>query len=164
VSAPAFTIRDGTTQDLPLIKQILYGALAWTPARVLPPLDHLMVHPEVIRYHRDWGRPGDLVVIAMANDASIGGAFCRLFTDDDHGHGYVDPATPELAIAVFEGHRGRGVGGALLAALEDRARRAGIAQLSLSVDAENPAGRLYARAGYREVHRDAEGIRMLKQL
>jgi GNAT superfamily N-acetyltransferase len=160
----AFSIRDGTIDDLPVIKQTLYGALAWNPARVLPPLDHLMVHPEVIRYHRDWGRAGDLAVIAESDGLPIGAAYCRLFTNDDHGHGYVDPATPELAIAVFDGHRGRGVGAALLVALEDRARTVGIAQISLSVDSENPAGRLYARAGYREVYRDAEGIRMVKQL
>jgi GNAT superfamily N-acetyltransferase len=160
----SFSMRDGDAEDLPIIKQILYEALAWSPARALPPLDHLMVHPEVIRYHRDWGRPGDLAVIAVQDGKVIGGAFCRTFTDDDHGHGYVDPSTPELAIAVFDGHRGRGVGGALLDALEDRARRAGFAQISLSYDTENPAGRLYARAGYQPVFQDAEGIRMLKRL
>jgi GNAT superfamily N-acetyltransferase len=160
----AYTIRDGTVDDLPLIKETLYRALAWNPERVLPPLDHTMVHPAIIRYHRDWGRDGDIAVVAMADGEPAGVAFCRLFTDDDHGDGYVDANTPELTIAVAEEHRGHGVGARLLAALEDRARAAGVGQLSLSVDAPNPALRLYARCGYVELERRPDGVRMLKKL
>jgi GNAT superfamily N-acetyltransferase len=160
----SYSIRDGGTDDLPLIRRALYGALAWNPARTLPPPDHLMVHPEVVRYHRDWMRPGDLAVVAMQSDEPVGAAYCRLFTADDHGHGYIDPETPELAIAVEDGHRGRGVGAMLLAALEGRARAAGVRQMSLSVERENPARRLYQRCGYRLHSEDAEGVRMVKAL
>jgi GNAT superfamily N-acetyltransferase len=88
----------------------------------------------------------------------------RLFSDDDHGHGYVDAETPEVAVAVRDGRRGEGIGTRLLAALAELARERGVDRLSLSVDAANPARRLYARLGYRELSEDESGVRMLIEL
>ena len=88
----------------------------------------------------------------------------RLFTEESHGEGFVDEQTPELAIAVVDGLRGRGIGGELLAAAHERARRDGITRLSLSVDAENPAKRLYERYGYAD-HEPDDGLgRMIVEL
>lgn len=44
------------------------------------------------------------------------------------------------------------------------ARAAGFTRLSLSVDAANPALRLYERLEYRELTRDDGGVRMLLEL
>jgi GNAT superfamily N-acetyltransferase len=94
----------------------------------------------------------------------VGVALCRLFTAEDHGHGYVDEETPEVAVAVAEGRRGRGIGARLLNGLADTARTAGFVRLSLSVDDDNPALRLYERLGYRELTRDEGGVRMVLDL
>src|SRR5215212_6290610 len=123
-----------------------------------------MENPELARYHRGWGRTGDLGVLAALDRDVVGAAFCRLFTDEDHGHGYVDHWTPELAVAVVGAHRGRGIGRRLMVDLAGAARNAGFAQLSLSVDTDNPALSLYERLGYRELTRDEGGVRMLLEL
>jgi len=157
-------LREAGTEDVAAIKWALYAALDWDPARDLPPFEFVMAHPEAARYHRDWGRPGDLGVIAEDDGTVAGVAYCRLFTDHDHGHGYVDGATPEVAVAVEAGRRGEGVGTRLLTALADLARRDGIDRLSLSVDAANPARRLYERLGYRQLAEDGDGVRMLIEL
>lgn len=150
--------------DLEHVKWALYTALAWDPERQLPPREVTLEHPEAARYHRDWGRPGDLGVIATTAGVVVGVAYCRLFGDDDHGHGYVDDRTPEVAVAVREGHRGRGLGARLMTELADAARAAGFSRLSLSVATDNPARRLYDRLGYREIAVDEHGVRMALEL
>lgn len=147
-----------------IVRSVLFDALNWDSDNPIPVShDEAMAHPEVGRYHEDWGRYGDLGVAARVDGAVIGGAYCRLFTETNHGAGYVDDATPELAIAIQSGHRGMGVGGQLLAALEELAREAGIARLSLSVQRENPAARLYRRCGYESVKESSDFL-MIKLL
>lgn len=154
-------LRPAGPDDLEHIRWALYTALAWDPQRRLPPPEVTLEHPEAARYHRDWGRHGDLAVVAEANGQVVGVAYCRLFTEADHGHGYVDEETPEVAVAVREDKRGEGLGARLLSALADTAHTAGYERLSLSVAAENPASRLYERLGYREISSDGDGVRML---
>jgi ribosomal protein S18 acetylase RimI-like enzyme len=157
-------LRPAGPGDVEAVKWALYTAVAWNPERKLPPAEVTVEHPELARYHGGWGRPGDLGAIAERDGVVVGVAMCRLFTDDDHGHGYVDPETPELAVAVAEELRGTGLGSRLMNALAMEARAAGFARLSLSVDTDNPARRLYERLGYRELSADDEGVRMVLDL
>jgi GNAT superfamily N-acetyltransferase len=157
-------IRPLADDDVEHVKWALFQAVSWDPNRVLPPYELTIEHPELARYHRGWGRAGDLGVLAGRGDEVVGVALCRLFTEDDHGHGYVDDETPELAVAVTDGQRGGGIGTLLMNELAEAARAAGHGRLSLSVDAENPALRLYERLGYRELSRDGDGVRMLLEL
>ncbi|HEX5630588.1 MAG TPA: GNAT family N-acetyltransferase, partial [Acidimicrobiia bacterium] len=162
--APSIRTRAALPDDLTHLRRVLYEAVAWNPQRPVPPLEVTLAHPELARYHEGWGRFGDLAVIAEADGAVIGGALCRLFDATDHGHGFVDDHTPELAVAVWRGQRGAGVGTRLLAALEVEAVTAGFEQMSLSVDTDNPARQLYMRSGYRQVSQDESGVRMVKRL
>lgn len=158
------TLRTAAPADAEHIRWALYTALAWSPDRQLPPPDETLRHPEALRYHCGWGRRGDLGVIATVAGDVVGVAYCRLFTEDDHGHGYVDEATPEVAIAVRDDTRGCGLGTSLLRELAEVAAAAGFRRLSLSVDRENPAVRLYERLGYRRSTSDDAGIRMICDL
>jgi GNAT superfamily N-acetyltransferase len=158
------TIRELGAEDVEHVKWALYEAVSWDPERELPPYEFVIEHPELARYHLGWGRPGDLSIAAEADGEVVGVAFYRLFTADDHGHGYVDDETPELGIAVADGRRGLGVGTLLMNELAERARADGVQRLSLSVDAGNPALRLYERLGYSEVSRDDGGVRMVLEL
>jgi ribosomal protein S18 acetylase RimI-like enzyme len=155
-------IRELRDDELGFLDDMLYAALDWRPGGELPPKEFVLVHPQVVIYRQGWGRPGDLALVAEHDGELLGASWCRLFSEGEHGEGFYDDETPELAIAVVEGARGRGVGGALMAAMHERLRAEGVARVSLSVDLDNPAKRLYERLGYAEVEPgDPKGLMVL---
>lgn len=150
---PSVSVRQATGEDEEFLWQMLYEAVHWgsEESGPKPPPDELLSDPVLARYLAGWGRRGDLGVIALDADGErpIGAAWSRLFTEGEPVYGFVDAATPEIAIAVAPEVRGRGVGGALLDALMDAARSHGFDAVSLSVQRSNPvAVRLYEKHGF----------------
>lgn len=140
-------IRPAIVTEVPFLEQMLVEAAYWRGDAPATVAQALAPH-ELAILLAGWGRPGDSGVVAV-KDTLVGAAWYRLWTDEVHSYGFVDEATPELAIGVRPAARGRGVGGALLDALFERARADGYASLSLSVSIDNPARRLYERKGFR---------------
>lgn len=54
----------------------------------------------LVKYVRDWGRPGDMGFIAVENetDTPIGAAWVRLYASSSNPYSQVDENIPELAI------------------------------------------------------------------
>jgi ribosomal protein S18 acetylase RimI-like enzyme len=129
-----------------------------------PPLDEALANPELARYVEGFGRPGDYGIVAEEGAEPLGAAWWRHFQASTPGYGFVDEATPEVSAAVLPGQRGRGIGTALLEALEREARNRGIDRLSLSVERENPAVALYQRLGFRPVDREGNTVTMVVEL
>jgi ribosomal protein S18 acetylase RimI-like enzyme len=129
---------------------MLYEAATWRH-RPRPPAETVLADLEIARYLCGWGRHGDSALIAEEDDFPVGAAWYRLFPEDDPGYGFVATDVPELSIGVAADARGRGIGTLLLDALIADARNGGFSALSLSVEPDNPAVRLYERAGFSRV-------------
>ena len=155
-------IRPLTAVDEPFLWEMLYQAIH-IPEGVTPPERDIVYQPELAKYVRDWGRPGDygFVAIDTANNCSVGAAWLRLWTQENKGYGYVDNATPELSIAVLPEYRGKGIGSRLLTRLIEAAQIR-YSAISLSVSPDNPALRLYQRFGFEEIDRCGTSLTMLK--
>ena len=95
-------IRELRRDDLDFLREMLYAALAWRPEVTLPPPDAVLAHPQVVVFHRAWGRRGDTALVAEEEGRRVGVVWYGFFTASEHGEGYVDEETPELA------HRGGG--------------------------------------------------------
>ena len=142
-------VRPATADDGGFLAAMLREAAHWRPDPPAPPLEVILADPAVAHYVDGWPRSDDGGVVAVDDDDTpIGAAWWRRFAADEPAFGFVDDRTPEIAIGVVAAWRGQGVGTALLHALHDAARQAGLAGLSLSVARENPAKRLYERMGY----------------
>ncbi len=145
-------IRRLTTDDLPFLWLMLREAAYWRlPAAAHPSVEQIAADGHVARYLDGWGRVGDDGVVAHAHDEPVGAAWFRLFTPAEAGYGFVNPRTPEMSLAVAAQWRRRGIGGALVAASLELADELGHESLSLSVEADNPARRLYEKAGFVKV-------------
>ena len=145
-----FQLRPASTTDLSFLEEMLMEAFFWDPKTQRPSLDALRNNPEFSKLLADWGRRGDRAIIAEVDHKPICAAWFRLWTPALHSYGFVDAATPEIAMAVSPEHRARGIGRALLNALVQQGRADGFPALSLSVSPMNPARKLYESLGFRK--------------
>ena len=150
-------IRNGSPADVPFMRSMLAHAYGWH-------VNVLDAEIPLTRYVDNWGRAGDVVVIAHETGNRVGAAWFRLFRASEPGYGFVDEQTPELSIAVVPSRRGHGVGRELLDALIDKARAAGHTQVSLSVEKDSPAVEFYERNGFERVGESQGGLVMKRAL
>ena len=108
-----------------------------------------------------WPRPGDYGLIAE-QDAPVGAAWYRTYTEATHGYGFVAEDIPELSIAVIASRRHKGIGRRLLVDLINVSDSQGYPALSLSVAEANPARRLYESMGFVPVENDGSSWTMLR--
>lgn len=159
----SITIRPLTAADTLILKDLLYEAV-YVPDDQPRPARDIIEHQDLAQYIRDWGRFGDTGVVAVDSGRHeiVGAAWFRLFPKDSPGYGFVDPNTPELSIALFPQYREQGIGSRLLTKLLKIAQTQ-YAAISLSVDPNNPALRLYQRAGFERVGLCGTSLIMLKR-
>lgn len=144
---------------------MLVEAVNWSPEWKRQSRARVLSTPKTAHYIAGWPRETDLGVIAEADGERVGAAWLRFFPAGDPGYGFVAPDVPELTVGVAARWRGRGVGRALLRAIADQARSAGVRRISLSVERKNLARNLYLSEGYEVVDSsDAQSDTMMKDL
>lgn len=102
---------------------------------------------------------GDFGWVAEARNEAIGVVWAQHLPPGDPGYGFLDEDTPEVGLWVREDWRGRGLGRALLRCAQGDARTQQVPRISLSVEADNHAKKLYLAEGFVDVPgREADGV------
>jgi GNAT superfamily N-acetyltransferase len=150
-------IRKGSPADVPFMRSMLAHAYGWR-------VNQLEAEIPLTRYVDNWGRQGDVAVIATETGHRVGAAWFRRFKAAEPGYGFVDEQTPELTIAIVPSRRRHGVGQELLDGLLEKARAEGHGSISLSVEADSPAVAFYERNGFEAVRESEGGVVMRRTL
>jgi ribosomal protein S18 acetylase RimI-like enzyme len=156
-------IRPLTKDEYPLLEEFLYEAIYQPDGE--PKLAHEIIYrPEIFLYIDDFGRPGDRCLAAEVDGQVVGAVWVRIFSSEQKGYGTLDAQTLELSISLKQGYLGRGIGTGLMQAMLTLLRSEGVARVSLSVQKENPAARLYRSLGFEIVEALHDEYIMLKSL
>ena len=124
----------------------LHVALWDPPPAGLRPRE-VLASPHVRIYAEQWGRPGDVGVVAQVGGQDAGACWMRLLPPGV-GLASVDGNTPQLGIALLPAFQRRGFGQPLMHAALEAACEAGYRQVSLTVHPQNPAIPMYERCGF----------------
>jgi GNAT superfamily N-acetyltransferase len=158
-------IRAATAKDGSFLADMLLEAVNWSPEWKKKSRNWVLAAARTGHYIAGWPRDTDLGVIAETDGEPTGAAWLRYLPASDPGYGFVSPDIPELTIGVTAPWRGQGIGRALLRAIADQARQAGIGHISLSVERKNFAQQLYLSEGYQIIDSsDPQSDTMIKDL
>ncbi len=110
----------------------------------------MLAHPEISIFHEGWGRPGDTGFVAEVDGVPVGAVWYRLFTEESTARDTSTSRRPSSRSRSPTAGAARASDARCWRRWHERARADGVERISLSVDADNPAKRLYARLGYAE--------------
>lgn len=156
--APAdYELRPLTAQDGPLLWEMLYQALS-PPGAIAPERD-IIHRPEYARFVEGWGRELDQGYVAHdKNEATLLGAVWLRTPVEIQP----EEAPPELAFAVKEGHRKRGLGASLLTQMVRANPK--LSAVLLHVGANSAAARLFERFGFEVASQEARSVVMRRAI
>ena len=145
-------VRPLSADDDSLVEEATVLNVNWTGQERVTAAD-VAADPALAHYSALRPDRGDFGLVAEVSGRPVGVVWLLFLDAADPGYGYVADGVPELSVCVWPGYRGRGLGALLLEAVLAAAGDRGLERVSLSVEAGNPARRLYADMGFV----DAEG-------
>ncbi|SDB16085.1 Ribosomal protein S18 acetylase RimI [Ruminococcaceae bacterium FB2012] len=152
-----YKIRKLDKTEYNVLEDFLYEAI-FIPEGVEAPPREIINQPELQVYVAGFGtQEGDTAVCAEADGKLVGAAWARIMND----YGHIDDGTPSIAISLYKEYRGKGMGTELLKALLSELRSKGYRQVSLAVQKENYAVRMYKKSGFVTVDENEQEYIML---
>lgn len=145
-----YIIRELKQSEVKMLDTFLYEAI-FVPEGAEAPPKEVIQHPDLQIYVSDFGRQSDVCYVAEVAGDIIGAVWTRII----HDYGHVDDETPSLAISILKEYRNLGIGTQLMKQILTALKAQGYRQVSLLVQKENDAVRLYEKVGF-EVARENE--------
>lgn len=154
-----YSIREIKKEEYPLLEDFLYEAI-FLREGVEPPSREILKLPELKMYIEDFGKEGDECLLAIAEGRAAGAVWTRRMKD----YGYIDDDTPSLSISLYKEYRGKGIGTALMKEMFLLLKEKGYQGVSLSVQKENYANKMYEKLGFHIIRENQEDYIMIKYL
>ncbi|MDA3927376.1 MAG: GNAT family N-acetyltransferase [Prolixibacteraceae bacterium] len=159
----AIIIREIKPSEYSFLEEMLYVSIFIAEgAEKLPRT--IIFEPELHKYIKDFGQKNDHCMVAEFNNRLVGACWIRILDESNKGYGFVDAQTPELGMAVLPEFQNKGIGSKLLQAMLHQLKQLKYKQVSLSVDLENFAYKVYTKFGFTNFERTEKSATMLKQL
>jgi len=147
-------------EEYSLLSDFLYEAI-YIPAGTAAPPKSVISCTELQVYIANFGNSKhDKALIAEVDGNIVGAIWARIMKD----YGHIDENTPSLAMSVLKAYRGMGIGTLLLTQMLLAEKTAGYAKISLSVQKDNYAVKLYRKAGFTTVKETTEEYIMVADL
>ena len=155
-----YTIREIQKQEYSLLDNFLYEAI-FIPEGIKPPPKTIITSPELQVYVErfeeskdDWG------LVAEVDGKIVGAVWVRIMND----YGHIDDETPSLAISLYKEYRGFGIGTAMMKEILALLKSHGYSRVSLSVQKDNYAAKIYLKIGFEIVRENEEEYIMVYYL
>lgn len=154
-----YTIRELHPNEYSLLKEFLYLAIYQPDKTNLAPRS-IIENPDLHVYIKDFGtKKDDYCFCAEVENKVVGAVWVR----NINGYGSVDNDTVEFAISVFEEYQKMGIGTALMNTMLEHLNKLNYPKVSLAVQKENYAVRMYQKVGFEIVdENEKEYIMILK--
>ena len=139
-----YTIREMRMDEVPLLNDFLYEVI-FIPKGVKPPPKSIIMNDDLQVYIQNFGaHPDDRCLVAETDGKVVGAVWARIMKD----YGHIADDIPSLAISLYKEYRNNGIGTNLLCQMLQQLRRDGYAQVSLSVQKDNYATKMYLKADF----------------
>lgn len=155
-----YNVREMQPNEYFLLNDFLYNAI-FIPQGVTPPPKNIIEQEELQVYVKDFGKQKDDVALVAEIDGKIIGAVWARIVND---YGHIDNDTPSLAISIYKNYRGYGIGTSLMQNMISLLKYRGYKRVSLAVQKENYAVKMYKRIGFIIVEENSEEYIMVCEL
>ena len=155
-------IRPLKPEEYSVLEDFLYDAIYLPEGAAAPPKE-IINQPELAVYITDFGQADDLCLVAEAYGHLLGAVWTRILAGKIKGYGNVDEHTPEFAISVKKEFRQQGIGSKLMQEMIVLLKSKGYEKVSLSVNKDNYAYRMYQKQGFHVIQkRDEDNLMVLE--
>ena len=151
-----YKIRELDKKEISVLDDFLYEAIFLPDDSIVLPRN-IIEKPELQVYIENWGKPDDLCLVAECENKIVGAVWTRIMND----YGHIDNQTPSLAISLYKNYRNKGIGTAIMEAILRLLKSKGYSQVSLAVQKENYAVKMYKKVGFKIVNQNSEEYIML---
>lgn len=152
-----YTIRELSIDERNVLETFLYHAI-YIPEGITPPPFDIIKQPELQVYIKDFGeQDGDICLVAECDSIIVGAVWVRIMND----YGHVSDDMPSLAISLLPEYRNKGIGTALMKSMQEIVSRQGYKGISLSVQKQNYAAKMYSKLGFKTIEDKDEELIMV---